>query len=62
MAEYWKTKEDGQWSVTVRDSFLRNFVLSSRPDHSLQVASPAGVPCQTFYHSRGYMMQIGAYK
>lgn len=62
IAEYWKTHEDGQWSVTVRDSFLRNFVLSSRPDASLQVASPAGIPGQTFYHSRGYMMQIGAYK
>lgn len=62
MAEYWKTKEDGQWSVTVRDSFLRNFVLSSRPDAQLQVVSPAGVPTQKFYHSRGYMMQIGAYK
>jgi hypothetical protein len=62
MAEYWKTFEDGQWSVTVRDSFLRNFVLSSRPDAQLNVVSPAGVPTQTFYHSRGYMMQIGTYK
>lgn len=62
MVEYWKTFEDGQWSVTVRDSFLRNFVLSSKPDAHLGVISPAGVPTQTFYHSRAYMLQIGAYK
>ena len=62
MAEYWKTFEDGQWSVTVRDSFLRNFVLSSRPDAQLNVVSPAAIPTQTFHHSRGYLMQIGTYK
>lgn len=62
VAEYWKVKEDGYWAVNVRDSFLRNFVFTSRPESQLQTASLANVPNKEFKHSRGFLLQVGAYK
>lgn len=62
VAEYWKVKEDGYWAVNVRDSFLRNFVFTSRPEAQLQTASLANIPNKEFKHSRGFLLQIGAYK
>jgi hypothetical protein len=62
VAEYWKTKEDGFWAVNVKDSFLRNFVFTSRPEAQLQTVSSANIPTKEFLHSRGFLLQIGTYK
>lgn len=61
LAEYWKVKEDGQWSVSVQDSFMRNFVFTTRPIAELNNVTSNGIPNQTFKNSQGHLLQIGAY-
>lgn len=62
IAEYWKVEEDGQWSVTVRDSFLRNFVLTYEDMRDLPNVTDQRLPNRTFYNSRGFLLEIGSYK
>lgn len=62
VAEYWKVKEDGQWSVSVRDSFLRNFVLTYEDIKQLPNVTDQRLPNRTFYNSRGFLLEIGSYK
>lgn len=62
VSEYWKTEEDGQWSVTVQDSFLQNFTFSTRPTKELKNITPACIPTRTFKHSKGFLLEIGTYK
>jgi hypothetical protein len=62
VAEYWKVKEDGQWSVSVRDSFLRNFVLTYEDIKQLPNVTDQRLPGRTFYNSRGFLLEIGSYK
>lgn len=60
-AEYWKTFEDGYWSVNVQDSFFRNYVFTYKPIEQLKNITPNAVPSQTFFHSRGYLLEIGSF-
>jgi hypothetical protein len=60
LAEYWKTYEDGFWSVNVQDSYLKNNVFSSNPSDFLVNISDNRMPCQTFYNSRGFLLEIGS--
>jgi hypothetical protein len=61
-AEYWKTKEDGHWSVTVSDSYLRNYVLSEQAPSLLVNTTDQLVPNKPFHHSRGYLLEISGYR
>lgn len=61
VAEYWKTKEDGQWSVTVHDSFLKDFVLDFSSRSSLELVNNHLVPMTPNRHSRGFLLEIGGY-
>lgn len=58
VAEYWKTYEDGQWSVTVNDSFLRNYIISTQTDDHLIGVNNNMLPTRPFDHSRGYLLNI----
>lgn len=58
VAEYWKTHEDGFWSVTVQDSYLRNNVFSYNPQDYLNNISDHRVPDRTTYNSRGFLLEI----
>lgn len=58
LVEYWKTHEDGYWSVTVTDSYLRNFQYTHRPMYGLPVVTDHLMPNKTFYSSRGYFLEI----
>lgn len=60
--EYWKVLEDDVWSVTVQDSFMRNYVLSWQSDSTLRNVTDQLVPNRPFWHSRGYMLEIAGYK
>jgi len=60
--EYWKTYEDGYWSVTVEDSFFRNYILSQQPTYMNSVVSNNLVPNQPFHHSQGYLLEIAGYE
>lgn len=56
--EYWKTYEDGQWSVTVEDSFLRNYILSMQPNVNTELLNNNLTPMRPYKHSRGYLLDI----
>ena len=58
VAEYWKTFEDGYWSVTVEDSFFRQFVLSQQPIYYMQTLNGNVLPHQPFWHSHGHLLEI----
>lgn len=61
VAEYWKTFEDQHWSVTVEDSFFRNFVLSEQPIYQMQTLNGNMLPNQPFWHSQGHLLEILGY-
>jgi hypothetical protein len=60
VSEYWKTYEDGQWSVTVADSFLQNKVFNSVTRGDLTTVGNSNIPSKTFYNSMGYLLEVGS--
>lgn len=62
MAEYWKVHEDGHWSLTVQDSYLRNYVVSQQPVRSGQDINDHLLSNKPFYHSRGYLLELAGYR
>ena len=58
MAEYWSTFEDGQWSVTIDQSFLNNYNFRYEQYQPLANVNPACVPSKRYYDSRGYTIAI----
>lgn len=61
IAEYWKTYEDGQWSVTVNDSFLRDYVIDYYANQQLQLINNHLIPSTPNKHSKGFLLEIGGY-
>lgn len=61
VAEYWKTQEDGHWSVTVMDSFLRQYILSQQPIYQQLSLSDHLLPHVPYQHSQGYLLEILGY-
>lgn len=61
VAEYWKTEEDGFWSVNVQDSYLRNYVASQQPVKSEQAINDAMLANKPFYHSRGFLLELAGF-
>jgi hypothetical protein len=59
IAEYWKTKEDNHWSVTVQDSYLKNRVFSSVKIDTLNNVADAVVTSNQYSNSRGFLLEIG---
>ena len=59
--EYWKTREDNHWSVTVQDSFLRNFVLSQQSIAQLPYMNGNLIPQKPYWNSRGYLLEISGF-
>ena len=62
VAEYWKTYEDGHWSLTVQDSHLRNYVIGQQPIRSGQAITDNLLPSKPFYHSRGFLLELAGYR
>lgn len=62
VAEYWKTFESGYWSVSVQDSYMRNFVISEKPITQQQEVSDNLLAGNPFYHSRGFLLQLAGYQ
>lgn len=61
-AEYTKIYEGPRWSVTVRDSYMHNFVLTDRnAKHHLNITAQR-VPSRTYYNSNGYLLEISSEK
>ena len=61
-AEYWKVHEDGQWAVTVVDSFARNYVFNRQPQNTLTNVTNQLAPDTPFFHSQGFLLEIGTNK
>jgi len=61
VAEYWKRPDEGQWSVTVTDSFLKNFVFTEQPHQQLNVFTDARNPTIPYYKSYGVFLKIATY-
>lgn len=59
VAEYWKTYEDGQWAVNVKDSWLHNRVASTVPKPTLQVIDDTDVAEIPATFSAGYLLEMG---
>lgn len=57
-AEYWKTKEDGFWSVTTQDSFLRNFIADEKPFTDQHIVTDNLLAGKPYFHSRGFLLQV----
>lgn len=62
MVEYWKCQEQGRWSVSVVDSFYRNFVFSYSGKNQLVNVTDQRIPSKPFYASQGDLVQVGSYK
>lgn len=58
-AEYWKTFEDQQWSVTVYDSILHRRVFDYLDKKTTPTVSDSRTPEKTYFNSRGYLLEIG---
>jgi hypothetical protein len=61
-AEYWKVLEDGVWSLSVHDSFLRNYVISNQKAYDLHRVTDNLLATKPFYHSRGFLLEIAGYQ
>jgi hypothetical protein len=61
VAEYWSVKEDGQWSITVRDSFLRYRPYMTTTGEDVVNITEQTLPARQYYRSRGYFLEIGTY-
>jgi hypothetical protein len=62
IGEYWSTLEDGQWSLTVQDSFYRHHIFDTVRAGELTTVTSGLTPMQPFDHSRGWLLEIGAYQ
>jgi hypothetical protein len=60
-AEYWKTYEDKIWTVTVEDSFLRNYIVSQQPVFASRNISDNMNSSKPYWHSRGYLLEVSSY-
>lgn len=61
VAEYWKTYEDGYWSVNVSDSYLRNYIITQQNIQNLIGVNNHLDPTKPFWYSRGYLLSIFGY-
>jgi hypothetical protein len=61
VADYWRTKEDGFWSITVTDDYFRNFVLSFQNKLYTPNLTNKLIPGKRYFQSRGHFLEIGAY-
>lgn len=61
LADYWKTYEDNQWSVTVTDSFLRNYIFTFQATHPDALITDNLLPMLPFEHSRAFLLDLQTY-
>ena len=60
-AEYWKSKEDGYWGISIADGYKQNYLLRTVKHKSLENMSDQSVPMAPFKYSRGCLLEIGGY-
>ena len=60
VSEYWKSYEDGHWSVNVTDAWWHNRQAMSINKKDIVTMTDANTPYQTYYNSNGYLLEMGA--
>lgn len=60
-AEYWKTEEDGHWSVTVQDAYYRDYVLRTKPIKQFVNVNDHLINNRIYEHGRGFLLEIAGY-
>lgn len=62
-AEYWKVLDDGEWLVSVQDSYRANRVFGTTPtENPNAMVSSNNVPYRTYFNSRAHLLDIIADK
>lgn len=61
LLDYWDVFEDGFWSITVTDSYYRNFVFKTVPDSDLTVINDSLDVRLPTYIDRGFFLEIGTF-
>lgn len=61
IAEYWKEYEDGYWSVSVVDNYLRNYIITQQDTQQMIGGNNHLDPMKPFEYSRGYLLNIYGY-
>lgn len=59
-AEYWKIYEHPYWSVTVMDSWYRNYIFNRQPEDTLVNVTNQLAMDRPFFYSQGQLLEIGA--
>lgn len=59
VAEYWKTYEDGQWSITVNDSYRQNKIFETAIETKLVNIGDSNDPTCTHFSSKAYLLEAG---
>lgn len=61
LGEYWRIKEDRYWSVTLTDSFRKNYQFRREFTGRLKTVDNALAFDTPFYLSQAYLLEIGSY-
>lgn len=59
LGDYWRTKEDGQWSLTVQDNLKWNYVFNTTPEEGLVSYDNSASPFDPLEKSRCQFIKIG---
>lgn len=62
VAEYVKTEENGFWSVTAHDAFLRNYIAGEKYIQDEQFVTSNLRSWAPYFNSRGIMLQVSGYQ
>lgn len=62
VAEYWKVKEAGYWSVSASDSFYRDYIFDREQRKALKNFTPTTAFDRPFFYSQGMMLEIGSFR
>ena len=60
--EYWRQQEDDHWSITLRDSFRRNYQHRNEFVGQLKAVDGAFAFNMPFSFSQAYLLEVGAYQ
>lgn len=60
VAEYWKTMEDGQWSINVHDGYRQNKAFETALDSDLTIVGQSNQSTRPAFNSQAYLLEAGS--
>lgn len=58
LGEYWKTEEAGYWSLSLPDTFYRNFIAGQQPTQFIKMVNDHLLSSPPYFLSRGHLLEI----